>query len=39
MDNPVMDNEPVILLAGVAGIVTVMAIREIQATGGVGPGA
>lgn len=35
MDNPVMDNEPVIRLAGVAGILVLMAILEIQLNCGV----
>lgn len=39
MDNPVMDNEPVIRLAGVAGIFAVRVIREIQLNCGEGPGA
>ena len=39
MDNPVMDNEPVIRLAGVAGILVLMAIREIQLSCGEDPGA
>ena len=39
MDNPVMDNEPGIRLAGVAGIFAVRVIREIQLNCGEGPGA